>query len=843
MKPLISVIVPIYKVEKYINQCIDSILAQTYKNLEVILVDDGSPDNCPKICDEYAKLDNRIRVIHKENGGLSDARNAGLEIAKGEYIGFVDSDDWIAPDMYEYMYNGIQKYSADIVSCGYFECLDKSNFAGGYYNPEDRLYKEKEAIEALLLLKIPNYAWNKLYKRSLWTDDIRYPKGRLYEDVLTTYKLFEKSKLTVALSEPKYNYRINDKSITGNISIKNKIESIKSRIERFTILKDKYKEHQLFMLKDIYRFIPDLSKSIYKQNKKEFYKYKEEIHNISTFLKKYKKEIWKEAELKSIQKISYNFMLKKNRINWKTAGVLENIITIESKILNIKLVKMIKKLINEFKGNNRKRYYYKICTKFPLRKVAFVESRGGGDLAGNIFEIAQELCARGIKVYLSVDPKWINKVKEILITGNFNGLKIVPKFSRAYYKALATSKYWFNDMVFEDTIIKRNGQIYINVWHGTPLKKLDFDIKDQRHNSGGASRDFLKCDYLAVPSKFLFQKLLSSGCIENIFKGKALYSGYPRNSVFFDTNKREKVRKELKIEDKEIFVYMPTWRGNLLNHSKTSGQYSIEKILDFFEQNLKDNQIMLVKLHNYAVEKINYNRYKKVQPFPTQFDTYTVLNTADCLITDYSSVFFDYANTRKKIILFTHDKETYIKERGLYLDLDELPYPKVETYDELKKELNIQKDYDDSKFINEFCTYDCADSVKKMLDYVINKKEVCHTEQIVPNGKKNVLLYDADIKLRIIGFRDSEEFLKNIDTKETNYYYCFPQWKLKSTPSFIRNIRDDIYLFSFTTKPITLWTEKIIMKITGKKCLRAIKTRELNRQIYGDVFDEIQVLR
>ena len=118
MQPLISVIIPVYKVELYLRECIDSVLAQTYQNLEVILVDDGSPDQCGSICEQYAEKDNRVCVIHKENGGLSDARNAGIDVAKGEYIGFVDSDDWVAPDMYECLYKASVEYNAEFVVCG-----------------------------------------------------------------------------------------------------------------------------------------------------------------------------------------------------------------------------------------------------------------------------------------------------------------------------------------------------------------------------------------------------------------------------------------------------------------------------------------------------------------------------------------------------------------------------------------------------------------------------------------------------------------------------------------------------------------------------------------------------
>ena len=126
-KPLISIIIPVYKVEKYLEKCIKSVLDQTYKNLQIILVDDGSPDNCGNICDNYAKIDNRIEVIHKENGGLSDARNVGLKKARGKYIGFVDSDDYVSNEMFENMYNTLVNNNADVSICNFYTVIDNKN--------------------------------------------------------------------------------------------------------------------------------------------------------------------------------------------------------------------------------------------------------------------------------------------------------------------------------------------------------------------------------------------------------------------------------------------------------------------------------------------------------------------------------------------------------------------------------------------------------------------------------------------------------------------------------------------------------------------------------------------
>lgn len=233
-KELISIIVPVYNVEKYLNRCVESILAQTYDNLEIILVDDGSPDNCGNICDEYAKKDSRIIVLHKTNGGLSDARNRGINIAKGKYIGFVDSDDYIEKDMFEILYNLCKENNADISMISYKE------IENGIIINENSKYTNKifeynniEAIKELLKdEKIKNYAWNKLYKKELF-DEIEYPINMAYEDVGTTYKLFEKAKKIMWDDIPKYNYIRRSTSIVSKNTYKNLKDFIDLSYKRY----------------------------------------------------------------------------------------------------------------------------------------------------------------------------------------------------------------------------------------------------------------------------------------------------------------------------------------------------------------------------------------------------------------------------------------------------------------------------------------------------------------------------------------------------------------------------------------------------------------------------------
>lgn len=211
----ISVIVPIYNVSRYLRACLDSILNQTYKDLDIILVDDGSTDECPHICDEYSRRDARIRVIHKKNGGLSDARNAGIEYARGRFLTFVDSDDVITADMIEYLHDLLVKYGADMSLCQMRRIDDSGMPVGDGYALTDELIQG--GVEACMKAFLKNNkfstaSWSKLYRTSFF-QDVRFPKGKWHEDVFTTYKLVAQCQRIIIGGERKYLYRIREGSI------------------------------------------------------------------------------------------------------------------------------------------------------------------------------------------------------------------------------------------------------------------------------------------------------------------------------------------------------------------------------------------------------------------------------------------------------------------------------------------------------------------------------------------------------------------------------------------------------------------------------------------------------
>ena len=233
----ISVIVPVYNVSNYIHKCVDSIINQKYENLEIILVDDGSTDDSGNICEEYAKKDVRIKVIHKKNGGLSDARNVGIDNATGSYIGFVDSDDWIDENMYITLYQNMKKENADISCCNRYFIYTNTRTSYG----TDKFYEVMNSQRAIQLMCTFGYlgvsAYTKLYKKKLF-EDIRYPKGKVNEDIYTTYKLLDKATRIVYDATPLYYYRQRKGSITNSKKIN--INAMEASKELLDFVEKKY---------------------------------------------------------------------------------------------------------------------------------------------------------------------------------------------------------------------------------------------------------------------------------------------------------------------------------------------------------------------------------------------------------------------------------------------------------------------------------------------------------------------------------------------------------------------------------------------------------------------------
>lgn len=248
--PLISIIVPVYKVEAYLAECLESILKQTYSNLEIILVDDGSPDRSGAICDEYARKDSRVKAYHKENGGVSSSRNYGLSVAHGDWIGFADPDDWIDPDMFEKMLAAALETNADMAICGYiFEYTTGPQKVRDW---ERRLLVGRDEIAKAYFKEkfFKDFLWSKLTRRSFFENGLQFPLGMLYEDAVVTDELLQHTEVIICLPDCFYHYRKRASSIVQTRSVQNEMDFWDSRMHRFELLKDQLPACRQDMISD-----------------------------------------------------------------------------------------------------------------------------------------------------------------------------------------------------------------------------------------------------------------------------------------------------------------------------------------------------------------------------------------------------------------------------------------------------------------------------------------------------------------------------------------------------------------------------------------------------------------
>lgn len=242
MNPLISVIVPIYNVEKYLARCVDSIVNQTYKNLEIILVDDGSPDRCPQMCDDYAEKDSRIKVVHKKNGGLSDARNAGMAVATGEYISFIDSDDYVSDDFFECLLDAMNKENSDIAECSVVKFYEDNHFDEFNDDLLEKTYDTQDAMSALIAENpFHQHVWNKLYKTEL-VKDIPYAVGKLNEDEFWTYQVFGRANKVSKLNKTMYYYFQRNSSIMGVGYNIRRLDALEGKVNRQKYIENNFPE-------------------------------------------------------------------------------------------------------------------------------------------------------------------------------------------------------------------------------------------------------------------------------------------------------------------------------------------------------------------------------------------------------------------------------------------------------------------------------------------------------------------------------------------------------------------------------------------------------------------------
>ncbi len=512
---------------------------------------------------------------------------------------------------------------------------------------------------------------------------------------------------------------------------------------------------------------------------------------------------------------------------------------------------ILKKVLNFYRNSGylAKFRYTSYYDKLPVSDdVIYVESMHGDGITGSPFYMLREIMNDSrfdrYKIYVSASQKYYNKVCGTLDACGMSRASVVIKNSKEYCRIIATAKYLLIDVSMPLYFIKKEGQIYLNTWHGTPLKALGRSVKDNPIGMGNVQRNFLMTDYLLCPNQYTFEKLRDDHMIASFYNGKYVFSGYPRNAVLFDSDKAAEVREKLNLQGKKIAVYMPTWREN----ANSDADNQILKALD---EGADSDTVIIAKLHHLAAGKIDFTRFNKVMSFPIEYETYEVLSGADCLITDYSSVMFDFAVTGRKIILHAYDCEEYQNTRSMYMDIEQLPFVITRDVKSLVNEVNTPTQYKPySESMREFTEFDNPNTTKNLIEYVFFGKQAEGMKIIegseYHNGKKNVMLYPGSLAQN--GLTTAFMGIVNhIDPEQYNYLITFYHKITKPNQMQVRRFDERFnYMAMQGGKNLTYW-EAICQYLyfnlninTGftRKAVAKTAAREAKRCFFDIHFDK-----
>ncbi|OLU47144.1 CDP-glycerol glycerophosphotransferase family protein [Faecalibaculum rodentium] len=524
----------------------------------------------------------------------------------------------------------------------------------------------------------------------------------------------------------------------------------------------------------------------------------------------------------------------------------------------------VSKLLRRVKKLNKKYFnrvkYYDFFKKLPIIKnTVLLDSQQGNNLNGNIFYILKELLEnpefKRFKVLVVVRKHRIGEFQSLLDTYGLKKAELLEMESRAYYEWMAQAEYLITDTSFWPFYVKKEGQHILNTWHGTPLKHMGKRDTSGFLNLGNVQRNFLMSDYVLYPNKFTREHMTQDYMIENLAEGRQLMAGYPRNEVFYDNEKgRNKIRKYLSenrvIADRSarLYAYMPTWRGKVGNVSSDEQIERVTQHLYEADRLLHDDEIMLVNFHPFVASSIDLNQFVHIKPFPKEFETYDILNACDALITDYSSVFFDYAGAGRPVYLFAYDEEEYLENRGMYLSLNDLPFPVSHTATELVESLRNPVYPDLSEFRKEYASLDGKGSSRKILQkFLLGISSGLQEDEFSYNGKQNVLLYAGNLKRN--GLTSSlKSLLSVLDTTKYNYFISYGGGNSDSKREFIAGLPENVSYIPLPGKANATIPQKIqqiffrknfIDSEEMKKVYDEISPVDLRRLYPGRRFDHV----
>ena len=412
---------------------------------------------------------------------------------------------------------------------------------------------------------------------------------------------------------------------------------------------------------------------------------------------------------------------------------------------------MFKKILNTIKKvkSSSKPDYIAYCDLPIDENLVLLEGGQGSNINGNMFAMLKELCENkrwaSYKPVFVVTSATLEKAKARMAFYGFRDVILSVRDSKSYLKYLATAKYLMTDNTFPPYFNKREGQVYLNTWHGTPLKTLGKSNKSSLASLANVQKNYLSSDYALFPNEFTRDVFMNDYDLAPVFKNKSFIGNYPRNYIFYDAQAGENLKEKLGFKGKKVFAYMPTWRDADTPKEKAEQLKKTEEILDSFESLLDDSTVLLVNLHFLLSSEIDCGKYKHISYFSSDYDTYEILNACDGLVTDYSSVFFDFAVTGKKVILFAYDKAEYLSNRGLYMPFEDLPFPIVEKAEDVVSLLESETEVP-QEFISEYCPKGWKNTCEHVFEMMVTGES--EVFELTENEKANediTLIYGGNL--------------------------------------------------------------------------------------------------
>jgi len=688
----VSVIVPVFQTENYIKDCLDSLLQQSYELLEIIIIENGSSETCTSIIKEFQQKDNRIQLyILEENKGPGYARNFGMQKATGDYLYFLDSDDYLPRETIELLVEHIKEYP---LIKGKIRQAYLSNgitvVFPGHITP--KMYKEKR----MRLLKARS-ALNCLIKRDfVLKQNIAFSEeSDLFSDMnFMIPALLELEAVPFVKEAIYFKRKRNDPILNPSLKQCGYQEYALNFFNMYHTYKNKYEQQE------VQHELDKQLVSFYDKHLVKYFDGKIEIPKVFSELS--------EAMNRIDQNIINNYGVFAKR---EYKAIFRQNESAYQRIHNQH--QFLRDLKNGFKTKRKwlKFLYKHIFRKLPRKdNLVFFESFLGKNYSDNPKYIYEYLDAH----YPEYKTVWSFNEKTT-IPGK---AKQVQRFSLRYFYTLARAKYWISNSRMPIYLQKREGGVYLQTWHGTPLKRLVFDMDDVYSADPRYKENFYKqsrrWDYLNSANAF------STEVFERAFQydNPMLEYGYPRNDILYKKDNQKDImnlKKKLDIPtNKKVVLYAPTWRDD---DYVARGKYNFNLELDLenMQRILGEEYIVIIRTHYFISEMLDLSSFEGFAFNFSKYDDIAELYlVSDIMITDYSSVFFDYANLKRPILFFTFDLEKYRdKLRGFYLDIEtELPGPLLKTSDEV---LNAIKNIEQVKeeyavkyenFYKRFCSWE-----------------------------------------------------------------------------------------------------------------------------------------